>query len=106
MSVIDISGINKALLLSTLFNSSKQQGMGFMDKSGARAMTLNDAENIINEALKRDPDERLNTHRLCFDYLRGRVMKIDISSNVLDPYLYDRDNGGGAAARAVDSIRG
>ena len=39
-----------------------------------------------------------------FDYLRGRVMKITIEDEM---YVggYDRDNGKGAAARAIDSVR-
>ncbi len=36
-----------------------------------------------------------------FDYLYGRVMKIDIRGDVLDPGLYDRDNGPDAAMRAL-----
>lgn len=36
-----------------------------------------------------------------FDYLKGRVMKVSISGDSLDPRLYDRDNGQGAAARAL-----
>lgn len=35
------------------------------------------------------------------DYLKGRVMKIDVAKNPLDACLYDRDNGQGAAARAL-----
>ena len=39
-----------------------------------------------------------------FDYLKGRVMKVDLSGNELDPYLYDRDNGEGAAERVVSGL--
>jgi hypothetical protein len=41
-----------------------------------------------------------------FDYLRGRVMKVDLSKDAFDPWLYDRDNGAGAAERAVSRLRG
>jgi len=40
-----------------------------------------------------------------FDYLSGRVMKVDLSSDELDPWLYDRDNGQGAAARMINALR-
>jgi hypothetical protein len=36
-----------------------------------------------------------------YDYLQGRVMKIDIEGDELDPRLYDRDLGEGAAAAAL-----
>lgn len=36
-----------------------------------------------------------------FDYLKGRVMKIDLSKNELDPWLYDRDNGAGKAEKVL-----
>ena len=40
-----------------------------------------------------------------FDYLHGRVLKVDLSGDEFDERLYDRDCGAGAAQRAVDSIR-
>ncbi len=40
-----------------------------------------------------------------FDYLAGRVMKIDLSGDELDPRLYDRDLGQGAAERTIDALR-
>ncbi len=40
-----------------------------------------------------------------FDYVKGRVMKVHISGDELYPGLYDRDNGEGAAAAAIDAIR-
>ena len=36
-----------------------------------------------------------------FDYLKGRVMKVDLSGDELCVRLYDRDNGQGAAERAL-----
>jgi len=41
-----------------------------------------------------------------FDYLKGRVMKVDLSGNELDPWGYDRDNGQGRAAEVIESLRG
>lgn len=39
-----------------------------------------------------------------FDYLHGRVMKIDLAGDELDPWAYDRDNGQGAAQEVVNSL--
>lgn len=97
---IDITGLSKAAVLASLFNSSRQQGMGFLNTSGANHMS--DAE------AQREIDSRTTERggfRSYFDYLRGRVMKVDIGGDTLDPYLYDRDNGSGTAARVIAELR-
>ena len=91
---INIAGLSKAHVLQALFNASRQQGMGFLDRSGARPMTLEDAASYTDDG------------RLYFDYLRGRVLKVDISGDGFAPHAYDRDNGAGAAARAIAQLRG
>lgn len=90
---MNISGLNKAAVLAALFNASRQQGMGFMDSRGARAMTEADAQKVLDE------------EGPYFDYLRGRVMKIAIDGDEIETRLYNRDNGEGAAERAVDALR-
>jgi hypothetical protein len=89
--MINIAGMNKAEVLMKLFNRSKQQGLGFLDTRGAKNMSLDDAKACISE-----------TPRLYFDYLFGRVLKVDLSKDSFDPWLYDRDNGEGAAERAIN----
>ena len=42
---------------------------------------------------------------LHFNYLEGRVMKINISGDEMDPRCYDRDNGQGAALKVVTALR-
>lgn len=95
MEHIDISNKPKHLVLAALFNASRQQGLGFLNRSGAQPMSADEADQIIRET----------GNDLYFDYLRGRVMKVDLAGPSLDPYLYDRDNGAGAAARAVATVR-
>jgi hypothetical protein len=56
-------------------------------------MTIDDAQALVDSA---GPD-------LYFDYVDGRCLKIDLRGDALDPRLYDRDNGEGAAARALRS---
>lgn len=40
-----------------------------------------------------------------FDYLNGRVMKVDLSGDSFDERLYDRDNDLGSAQKVIDSLR-
>lgn len=40
-----------------------------------------------------------------FDYLEGRVMKVDLSGDSFETYLYDRDNGEGAAFTVIRALR-
>jgi hypothetical protein len=89
MNTINIKGINKAELLAALFNASRQQGLGALDSRGSNSMTKEKAEAVIAE------------QGLDFDYLFGRVMKINLDKDELWTGLYDRDNGQGAAARAI-----
>jgi hypothetical protein len=88
-TTIDISKLSKARVLAALFNSSRQQGLGFLDSRGAKPMSEEEAEKVIAE------------QGLYFDYLRGRVMKVSLDGDSLEPRLYDRDNGPGAAERAL-----
>lgn len=86
---MNIKGLDKAAVLSALFNASSQRGMGFLDQRGASPMTVEEARLVLAE------------QGLSFDYLRGRVMKVDLADDDLWEGLYDRDNGQGAAERAL-----
>lgn len=90
---ISIKDLSKAKVLAALYNNSRQQGMGFMHARGAAGMTEDEAQAEL--------DARKDKY---FDYLHGRVMKVDLNGDTLDTGLYDRDNGHGAAARALESI--
>ena len=93
MDTINISGLDKAEVLQALFNASRQRGMGFLDRSGASDMSIEDARKYVTNGSQ------------YYDYLRGRVMKIDLSNDELSVWLYDRDNGQGAAARALSMLQ-
>lgn len=92
---IDIRGLDKAELLAGLFNASKPQGLGFLAQGRNSEMTVDDAREVLRTA----------GNRPYFDYLRGRVMKVDLSGDSLEPRMYDRDNDEGAALRVVETIR-
>ena len=80
----------KPEVLAILYNNSKPLGMGFLHYD-PKPMTVNEAKTLLEKGFH-------------FDYLKGRVMKVDLSGDELDPWLYDRDNGQGAAQKAIDSI--
>lgn len=91
---INITGLDRAAVLASLFNNSQQQGMGFLQPRGAQPLSIEEAAGIL----------AANPHGY-FDYLHGRVLKVDLSGDDIDPWLYDRDNGQGALARAIDQVR-
>lgn len=89
--MIDIKGINKAKLLVALYNSATPRGMGFLHYNPSN-LTEQDAEELLKETTS-------------FDYLLGRVMKVDIGGNTMRNDLYDRDNGYGKVERIVNGLR-
>lgn len=81
----------KRKVLIALYDGSKVQGMGiFQAKSGS--LSEAEAKSLLEE-------------QTYFDYLHGKVMKVDLSGNELDPRLYDRDNGQGKAAQLIKAIK-
>lgn len=40
-----------------------------------------------------------------FDYLYGRILKVDLSGDEFDERLYERDNGRDSAARAISFLK-
>jgi len=86
--MINLKDKNKSEVLANLYNASRPLGMGVLQYDTSY-MSVEEAQAI------------LNTGQTYFDYLKGRVMKVDLGGNELDPSLYDRDNGSGAAAAAI-----
>jgi hypothetical protein len=91
-NAIDIRGIDKAELLAALYNRSKPLVLGFLEAT-QDDMTVDQARKVIVE------------HGFMFNYLNGRVMKIDLSRDALFSSRYDRDLGDGAARSIVDALR-
>lgn len=90
--MIDISGLSKAAILAGLYNNSKPLGMGFMHY-------------VPGPMSESEADDLLKTQTY-FDYLKGRVMKVNLKSDTdFDERLYDRDLGDGAAKRIIDVLR-
>src|ERR1039457_4272134 len=96
--MIQTKHLSRAHVLAALYNASRPQGMGFLHYD-PKPMTVKEAETLFS-------------HGLYFDYLKGHVMKVDLSQ--VDPAqpetsgfeegLYDRDNGHGAASAAIIAV--
>jgi hypothetical protein len=81
-------GLSKAEALAKLYNRSKPQGMGMLHFD-PKPMPIADAQAMLDDG---------HTY---FDYVQGRVLKVDLSEDEFDPRLYDCDNGTGAALEAL-----
>jgi hypothetical protein len=90
--MIDIKRQPKEKVLAALYNASRVQGMGYLQ---AKAGQMDEAQ------AKKELEENPGCY---FDYLHGKVMKVDLSKDQFDPWLYDRDNGQGAAERALKPL--
>lgn len=55
-------------------------------------MTIEQARELLNDTTD-------------FDYLYGRIMKIDLTNNIVNTWGYNRDNGKDAAEHAISQCR-
>lgn len=89
--MVSIKGISKGKVLAALYNNSHPLGLGILQYD-PKPMTEEEGENLLKQSTY-------------FDYLKGRVMKVDLSDDdAFNECLYDRDNGEGAAQKAVSAI--
>ena len=89
--MIDISSLDRPNVLRALYDAARPLGMGMLQSTP--------------EPMGRDEAVSLLAHQTYFDYLKGRVMKVELGREQFDGRLYDRDNGPGAAAAAVEGVR-
>ena len=92
--MIDITGLDKAVILAALYNAAKPQGLGVLHYTPDDMTRAEAAKIVANTELQ-----------LYFDYIKGRVLKVNLSGDTLNPNAYDRDNGAGAAARVLALLR-
>jgi len=117
-NTIDIAGLDKARVLCALYDAAKPQGMGRLHYVPGD-LSIADAARIITRGDERidygvpprnvPEDDRPRmagfSRPLSFDYLMGRVLKVDISGDTFSAWGYDRDNGEGAAHTAIERLR-
>lgn len=91
--MISIKGLDKAEVLKVLYDNSHIQGLGFLQEVPHGFVTVDHCASLL-------------ANSTYFDYLYGRVLKVDLSDdNFFEERLYDRDCGTGAAQRAIDTLR-
>jgi hypothetical protein len=94
LDTLDISGLDKATLLAALWNNATAPPAWFKH-SGPTPSFLS----------KTEAAQILATMGYDFDYLKGRILKLNLSADEFHFWLYDRDNGSGMAKRVVDNLR-
>jgi len=87
---LDISALDKAEVLAALYNNSKPLGLGYLHYDPSE--------------MSREEAAELLTEYKCFDYLKGRVMKVNLEGGILRTCGYDLDNGSDAARTVIDSL--
>lgn len=89
---VSLKGLNKTAVFVALFNKAKAQGIGVLHYTPT-SMTVEQARERFGECSEG------------YDYVDGRVMKVNLSGNELDTRLYNRDNGIDAAEIIIDALR-
>jgi hypothetical protein len=92
---VDISGIDKALLLAALTAYARGRGISCVYAATHRRP---DMDQVRQDIASRSGDLR-------FDTYLGRMIHADISSDAVDPTGYDRVNDRGAFAHVVAALR-
>ena len=97
--MINTKGLNPARILKVLYDNSNPLGLGFLHYT-PNPMSIEYAEKLLIS-----PEPNLFGRDRYFDYVHGRVMKVDLSNpDEFEERLYDRDNGTGAAQKSIDSL--
>lgn len=101
--MINIKGLNKAEVLACLFNNSKIQGF---NAQMVQFGLMQPPKDMTIEEAQKELYAKSGQRYIYFDYLNGKVMKIDLTSDdEFEESSYDRDNGEGAAQKAINSLR-
>src|SRR3990172_3014512 len=88
---ISIAGLDKADVLAALYNTARPQGMGFLHYT-PDPMTKEEAAELLKSGTY-------------FDYVKGRVLKVNLAGDEVDPWGYNRDNGETAAELVIAVLR-
>ena len=88
--MIDISKLSKVKVLVALYDAAQPLGTGLLYYDPT-PMSEEEAASLLEQSTY-------------IDYVKGRVMKVDLSKSEFDPRLYDRDNGQGEAERVINGL--
>ncbi len=102
--MVDTKGIEPWRVLKALYDGGRPIGAGHL-RFRPGGMEDAEAQRLVAGGDSGDyPGGRQNP--LYFDYVYGRPLKVSLKNpDGFDPWGYDRDNGEGAAQRAIDSLR-
>lgn len=87
MGVVDISRKDKAEVLCALYNASN------------RSKSSNP-----NDILSKSEAESLLKTRTSFEFIKSHIMRIDLSSNIIDTTRFNHANGPHAAEDAIEIL--
>src|SRR5262249_49577479 len=87
----DIRGIDKADLVRALYRRARPRGDGWRRYNPSDSLSDAEVQAVLN-----DPD---------IYYLKGRVMKIDLTGNTVNTSLYNQENGIGRAEKIIADLR-
>jgi hypothetical protein len=93
---IDISGLDKGAVLAALWNNAALPPTHARPNPRTRPMTEDEGHFAVMVAI---------TNGDGFDYYEDRILKVNLGSDQLDPWGYDRDNGQGLAERVIKNLR-
>lgn len=84
----DIHGLDKVAVFKALYERAQPQGCSHLS--------------FVPGPLRPDEARRLfDAHDGIFSFVKGRLLKVDLSGGALDTDAYDRNNGPGAALAAI-----
>jgi hypothetical protein len=90
---VDISGIDKAVLLASLYNAARSGAAALNDN--VRLMTPEDAARLLEA----------QGGSLYFHMIDDRVIRLDLGRNWINTSGYDEAHGAGRVAQIVRALR-
>lgn len=90
--MIGIKGLDKAEVLKALYDHSHIQGLGFLQAVPEGYVTVEHCRELLKS-------------QTYFDYMYGKILKVDLSGDAFDERFYERDCGDGMAMRAVQTVK-
>lgn len=92
-TIVQFDGLTREQVLCALYNASKPQGLGILNYD-PKPLKIDEAKNVLSKSDY-------------VDYLKGRVIKVELPENAkeFDARLYDRDCGPGAARAALELFK-
>lgn len=97
----DIKKADKAEVLKRLYDGAlnfgaSHQPLAAILQAHLPPLPIETARQMVNQP----------KHRLYFDYVNGKALKVDLGEDILDARLYDINCAQGAAAFALEGLEG